>query len=84
MAVTKCLNILILSGRVPKVNITNLSMKELRSLRSISSKFKAFDREINIDTFLYQKDILTNNENYHGTQHIKSFFLYLAVLISNS
>ena len=29
------------------------------------------------------KNILTEDENYHGTQH-KSFFGYLAVLISNS
>ena len=26
------------------------------------------------------KNILTDNENYHGTQYIKSFFWYLLVL----
>ena len=30
------------------------------------------------------KDILTDDENYHSTQHIKRFFWYLPVLISNS
>ena len=30
-----------------------------------------------------KKDILTEDENYHSTQHIKRFFLYLAVLLSN-
>ena len=30
-----------------------------------------------------KKDILTEDENYHSTQYIKSFFLYLAVLLSN-
>ena len=30
-----------------------------------------------------KKDILTD-DNYHGTQNIKRFFWYLAVLISNS
>ena len=35
-------------------------------------------------TSKYQKDILTNDENYHGTQYIKKFFWYLLVLISNS
>ena len=29
------------------------------------------------------KNILTAHENYHGTQHIKRIFWYLAVLISN-
>ena len=38
-------------------------------------------------TSKYQKNILTDGENYHGTQYIKMFFfLYLLVLvlISNS
>ena len=30
------------------------------------------------------KNISTDDENYHGTQYIKSFFLYSLVLISNS
>ena len=32
----------------------------------------------------YQKSILTDDENYHRTQYIKSFFWYLLVLISNN
>ena len=43
-----------------------------------------FDKEINIDPIKYQKDILTDDENYHGTCHIKRIIWYLAVLISNS
>ena len=41
-----------------------------------------FDREINIEhKQTYQKD-KTDDENYHGTQHIKRVFLYSLVLIS--
>ena len=37
-------------------------------------------------TSKYQNDILTDDENYHDTQHIflKKLFWYLAVLITNS
>ena len=31
-----------------------------------------------------KNDILTEDENYHSTQHIKGSFWHLAVLISNS
>ena len=41
-----------------------------------------FDRPINIEYKQIPKDILTADENYHGTQHIKRSFRYLAVLIS--
>ena len=34
------------------------------------NKFGTFDREIN----KYEKDILTDDYNYHDTQHIKSCF----------
>ena len=33
-----------------------------------------FDREINIEHKQIPKNILTEDENYHSTQHIKSFF----------
>ena len=36
------------------------------------------------NTIKYQKDILTDDENYLDTQHIKRILWYLAVLISNS
>ena len=42
-----------------------------------------FDRPINIQHKQIPKDILTADENYHGTQHTKRIFWYLAVLISN-
>ena len=33
--------------------------------------------KLNLSPSKYQKDILTEDENYHGTQHIKRiFFLY--------
>ena len=35
-------------------------------------------------TSKYQKNILTDDENYHGTQYVKRFFWHLLVLISNS
>ena len=41
-------------------------------------------RGINIEHKQIQKNILTDDENYHGTQYIKRFFWYLLVLISNS
>ena len=43
-----------------------------------------FDRAINIEHKLKPKIYLTDDDNYHGTQHIKRIFWYLAVLISNS
>ena len=43
-----------------------------------------FDRAINIENKQVPKRIFTDDENYHGTQHIKMIFWYLAVLISNS
>ena len=42
-----------------------------------------FNREINIEHKQILKDILTADENYHGTQHIKKILWYLAVPISN-
>ena len=43
-----------------------------------------FDRPINIEhKQIPKKNILTADKNYHGTQHIKRFFWYLALLISN-
>ena len=43
-----------------------------------------FDGEINIELKQIPKDISIEDENYHGTQHIKRIFWYLAVPISNS
>ena len=40
-----------------------------------------FDRPINIEH--NQKNILTADENYHGTQHIKRNVWYLTELIYN-
>ena len=42
-----------------------------------------FDRSINIEksSSKYQKDILTADENYQGTQHIKRIFWYLHVAV---
>ena len=37
-----------------------------------------------VDTSKYQQDILTDDENYHGPQHIYRICWHLAVLISNS
>ena len=48
------------------------------------SKFETFDRELNIEHKQISKRYFTDNENYHGTQHFKSVFECLAVLISNS
>ena len=48
------------------------------------SKFETFDRAINIEHKQIPKRYLTDDENYHGTQHIKMIFWYLAVLISYS
>ena len=31
---------------------------------------EGFGREINIEHNKYQKDVLIEDENYHGTQHI--------------
>ena len=42
-----------------------------------------FDRPINIEHKQIPKYVLTADENYEGTQHIKRIFWYLAVLISN-
>ena len=58
------------------------------------SKFGTIDREINIEHKQIAKYILTDDQNYHGTQHIIIFFIffyflwgggggYFAVLISN-
>ena len=35
-----------------------------------------FDRKINIEHKQIPKDILTEDENYHGSQHIKMTFWY--------
>ena len=43
-----------------------------------------FDREINIEHKQIPRRYFTDDENYHGTQHIKRIFWYLAVLISIS
>ena len=52
---------------------------------TILEQFKTFDREINIEQKQIQKSHLTEGENYHSTQYIKSFFWgYSVVLISNS
>ena len=48
------------------------------------SKFERFDRENNTENKQIPINISTEDENYHVTQHIKSLFWYLAVLISNS
>ena len=49
------------------------------------SKFKTCNKGINIEHKQKEKHILTDDENYHGTQYIKSFFFwYLLVLISKS
>ena len=42
-----------------------------------------FNRPINIEHKQTPKYILTADENYHGTEHIKRIFWYLAVLIYN-
>ena len=51
---------------------------------TIWSKFEACNRGINIEHKQIPKNILTDDENYYGTQYIKRFFWYLLVLISNS
>ena len=48
------------------------------------SKFETCNRGIDIEhKQILKKNIRTDDENYHGTQNIKSFFWYLLVLISN-
>ena len=39
---------------------------------------------MNIEHKQYKKDILTEAENFHGTQYIKRFFWYSLVLIFKS
>ena len=36
---------------------------------------------INIEHKQIQKNILTDDENYHGTQYIKSFFFGICLLV---
>ena len=40
-------------------------------LHSILAKFEMFDGEINIDHKQIPKIFLTDDENYHGSRHIK-------------
>ena len=46
--------------------------KQLMGNRPLLRKFKTFDRESS-KKHKYQKDILTADDNYQGTQHSKRF-----------
>ena len=50
---------------------------------NFGAKLRGLTEKLTWSTSKYQNDILTEDENYHGTQHIKRSFWYLAVLISN-
>ena len=61
------------------------SLAGILCVKTALGPFLTLDRETNIGAQANtKKDISTDDENYHGTQHNKPFFYYLAVLISIS
>ena len=58
--------------------------KEIDHFGTNLRRLRRLTKQLTQSTSKYQKDILTDGENYYDTQHIKRIFWYLAVLISNS